>query len=264
MCFSVEWRLTMTNKQAAAPANPVLIGQTLHDVLCTLRTMYVHYQNLHWGSKYYGDHLLFQRLYEGVAQETDTIAEKILGLTGNQMWVSDLHSLQHGFDTLQIWYSVAPEDVVSRALYSEAYLLEQLDYTRSVLDESDSLTYGLDDTLSSLASKHEEHVYLLRQRMGKSASTSNKVVNGAGHLFHDNPEKREVRQLQESKAKGNAIKDVPPSAPPTPSKILRERGSEFSTLSRYVIDTAQPTKKPMPSSRDELPKQARVRLTRSK
>ena len=45
--FSVEWRLTMTNKQAAAPANPVLIGQTLHDVLCTLRTMYVHYQNLH-------------------------------------------------------------------------------------------------------------------------------------------------------------------------------------------------------------------------
>lgn len=255
----------MTSKQAAAPENPQMVGQTLHDILCTLRTMYVHYQNLHWESKganFYGDHLMFQRMYEIVAEETDTVAEKILGLTGNPLWVSDRHSLQHGFDTIQIWYSVAPEDSISRALFSEAYILEQLDYARSFLDDNNSLTYGLDDMLSSIASKHEEHVYLLRQRLVKVAAQKN--VNGAGHLFHDNPEKREVRQLQESKAKGNAIKDAPPSAPPTPSKILRERGSEFSTLSRYVIDTAQPTKKPMPSSRDELPKQARVRLTRSK
>lgn len=255
----------MTNKQAGAPENPQMVGQTLHDILCTLRTMYVHYQNLHWESKganFYGDHLMFQRMYEVVAKETDTVAEKILGLTGNALWVSDRHSLQHGFDTIQIWYSVAPEDSISRALFSEAYILEQLDYARSVLDDNDSLTYGLDDMLSSVASKHEEHVYLLRQRLVKVAAQ--KKVNGAGHLFHDNPEKREVRQFQESKAKGNAIKDAPPSAPPTPSKILRERGSEFSTLSRYVIDTAQPTKKPMPSSREELPKQARVRLTRSK
>ena len=255
----------MTNKQAGAPENPQMVGQTLHDILCTLRTMYVHYQNLHWESKganFYGDHLMFQRMYEVVAEETDTVAEKILGLTGNALWVSDRHSLQHGFDTIQIWYSVAPEDSISRALFSEAYILEQLDYARSVLDDNDSLTYGLDDMLSSVASKHEEHVYLLRQRLVKVAAQ--KKVNGAGHLFHDNPEKREVRQFQESKAKGNAIKDAPPSAPPTPSKILRERGSEFSTLSRYVIDTAQPTKKPMPSSREELPKQARVRLTRSK
>ena len=255
----------MTNKQAGAPENPQMVGQTLHDILCTLRTMYVHYQNLHWESKganFYGDHLMFQRMYGVVAKETDTVAEKILGLTGNALWVSDRHSLQHGFDTIQIWYSVAPEDSISRALFSEAYILEQLDYARSVLDDNDSLTYGLDDMLSSVASKHEEHVYLLRQRLVKVAAQ--KKVNGAGHLFHDNPEKREVRQFQESKAKGNAIKDAPPSAPPTPSKILRERGSEFSTLSRYVIDTAQPTKKPMPSSREELPKQARVRLTRSK
>lgn len=258
-------RLAAQKKQAA-PANEELVGQSLHDVLCTLRTMYVHYQNLHWESKganFYGDHLMFQRLYEVVAEETDTVAEKILGLTGNPLWVSDRHSLQHGFDTIQIWYEIAgAEDGVSRALFSEAYFLEQLDYVRSILEDNDSLTYGLDDMLSSFASKHEEHIYLLRQRLTKVASQK---VNGAGHHFHDNPEKKELRQFQESKAKGNAIKNVPPSAPPTPSDILEERGKEFSTLSRYVIDTAQPTKKPMPSSRAELPKQAkRVRLTRSK
>lgn len=255
----------MTNKQAGAPENPQMVGQILHDILCTLRTMYVHYQNLHWESKgdnFYSDHLMFKRMYETVAEETDTVAEKILGLTGNALWVSDRHSLQHGFDTIQIWYSVAPEDGASRALFSEAYLQEQLDYARANLEDHESLTYGLDDMLSSLASKHEEHIYLLRQRMTKISSQ--KRVNGAGHLFHDNPEKKEVRQFQESGAKGNALKDAPLSAPPTPSDILEERGKEFSTLSRYVIDTAQPTKKPMPSSRAELPKQARVRLTRSK
>ena len=36
--------------------------------------------------------------------------------------------------------------------------IRAVDYTRSILEESDSLTYGLDDTLSSIASKHEEHV----------------------------------------------------------------------------------------------------------
>jgi len=258
----------MTNKEAGMPQNLEILGQVLHDVLCTLRTMYVHYQNLHWESKgnsFYSDHLLFQRLYEGVAEETDALAEKILGLTGQTKWVSDLHTFQHGHDTLQIWYEVTKgDDSTSRAFFSEMYFQEQLDYARAVLEESNNMTYGLDDFLGGLASKHEEHVYLLRQRWGKVEHES-RVASGAGHHFHDNPEKREVRQLQQSKAKGNAITDKPSDAPPTPSDILEDKGKEFSTLSRYVINTAQPTKKPMPSSRAELPKQAkRVRLTRSK
>lgn len=261
----------MTNKEAGMPENPEVLGQVLHDLLCTLRTMYVHYQNLHWESKganFYGDHLMFQRLYESVAKETDQLAEKILGLTGQTKWISDLHTFQHGYDTLQIWYQITEgDDGVSRAFFSEMYFLEQLDYAKAVCEDTGNLTYGLDDLLSSFASQHEENTYLLRQRWGKTDSDQRVATEekmGAGHIFHDNPEKKELRQFQESKAKGNAIKNTPPSAPPTPSKILEERGKEFSTLSRYVIDTAQPTKKPMPSSRAELPKQARVRLTRRK
>jgi hypothetical protein len=145
-------------------------------------------------------------------------------------------------------------------MFSELYLQEQLDYIRAVLDESGNLTYGLDDFLGGLASKHEEHTYLLRQRWGKVEGRV--ASNGAGHHFHDNPEKKEVRQFQQSGQSSNLRNE--PQTPPTPSDILERRGREFSTLSRYVIDTAQPTKKPMPSSRAELPKQARVRLTRSK
>ena len=226
-------------------------------VLCD---MYVHYQNLHWESKganFYGDHLMFQRLYESVAKETDQLAEKILGLTGQSKWISDLHTFQHGYDTLQIWYQITKgDDGVSRAFFSEMYFLEQLDYTKAVCEDTGNLTYGLDDLLSSLASQHEENTYLLRQRWGKTESDQRVATEekmGAGHHFHDNPEKKELRQFQESKARGNAIKNVPPSAPPI--KDLEERGKEFSTLSRYVIDTAQPTEADA-SSRAELPKQA--------
>lgn len=242
------------NKLAGYPSDPAKLGQTLHDVLCTLRTMYVHYQNAHWESKgasFYGDHLMFQRLYEGVAEEVDAVAEKILGLTGEPMFVSALHTLQHGYDTLQVWEHFAGEDgTASRCLFSETYFLEQLDYVRNVLEDTDNMTYGLDDMLGSLASKHEEHVYLLRQRITRTASSEKTM--GAGHHFHDNPEKRELRELQHE--------NMPA---PTPSEIIDNGGREFSTLSRFVVETAQPTEFPMPSSRDELPKQAkRVRLTR--
>lgn len=259
-------------KEAGMPENPEVLGQVLHDLLCTLRTMYVHYQNLHWESKganFYGDHLMFQRLYESVAKETDQLAEKILGLTGQSKWISDLHTFQHGYDTLQIWYQITQgDDGVSRAFFSEMYFLEQLDYAKAVCEDTGNLTYGLDDLLSSFASQHEEHTYLLRQRWGKTDRVATEEKMGAGHHFHDNPEKKELRQFQESGAKSNLSESCSVKSktctPPTPSKILEERGKEFSTLSRYVIDTAEQTKKPMPSSRAELPKQARVRLTRRK
>ena len=263
------------NKEAGMPENTEVLGQVLHDLLCTLRTMYVHYQNLHWESKganFYGDHLMYQRLYESVAKETDQLAEKILGLTGQTKWISDLHTFQHGYDTLQIWYEITQgEDAVSRAFFSEMYFLEQLDYIKAECEETGNLTYGLDDLLSSFASQHEANTYLLRQRWGKTESEPRVATEekmGAGHHFHDNPEKKELRQFQESGAKSNLSESCSVNkktcTPPTPSKILEERGKEFSTLSRYVIDTAQQTKKPMPSSRAELPKQARVRLTRRK
>lgn len=251
------------NKSSGFPQDMELVGQSLHDVLTTVRTMYIHYQNLHWESKggnFYGDHLMFQRIYEAVAEETDALAEKILGMTGDPRWLSPIHTVQHGHDILKIWYEVEGEDDISRALFSESYLLEQLDFTSGRLREANSLSYGLDDLLAGMASKHEGHIYLLRQRMQTKMAS-------AGKYFFDAPVKKEVRQFQESGAQTNLSQTcsvkTQTCTPPMPSDVLEERGREFSTLSRYVVNTAQPTKKPMPHSHDELPKQAsRVRLTR--
>ena len=41
------------------------------------------HQNHHWvtkGDPFYGDHLLFQRVYEATAEDIDTMAEKAIGL----------------------------------------------------------------------------------------------------------------------------------------------------------------------------------------
>ena len=53
-----------------------------------LRAMYLFYQNAHWqsnGPGSYSNHLMFQRLYEDVLEHIDAIAEKSIGLFGNEV-----------------------------------------------------------------------------------------------------------------------------------------------------------------------------------
>jgi len=248
------------------------LGRTLFDLLTTLRAMYVHYQNLHWeskGSSFYGDHLLYQRLYEAVAEETDSLAEKILGLTGEGVFVSDIHTFEHGYNTLNIWYEATkgskPEE---RALFSEAYLLEQLEYVDAYLTDLGAKSMGLDDMLSGMASKHEEHVYLLRQRGGFVQS---RQASDADRFF-DNPQMREVREFSESGALSNnpnAAQTLEEElraeiAPPNPNQILEDTAGadEFSTLSRFIVETQQPVEDEanIPQGYNDVEKADDVRL----
>jgi hypothetical protein len=248
------------------------LGRVLFDLLTTLRAMYVHYQNLHWesqGQAFYSDHLLYQRLYGGVAEETDALAEKILGLTGDGVFVSDIHTFEHGYNTLRIWYDVAKgKSSEDRALFSEFYLLEQLEYTSAYLGELGAKSLGLEDFLSGLASKHEEHIYLLRQRNG----FTKKRQASAAHLFFDNPQAREVREFSESGALSNNPESAETFeeelraeiAPPNPSEIIEDTAGadEFSTLSRFIVETEQPVEDEanIPQGYDDVDKADDVRL----
>ena len=52
-------------------------------VLVHLKFLYEVHQNHHWvcmGDPFYGDHLLFQKLYSCVVDEIDSVAEKTIGL----------------------------------------------------------------------------------------------------------------------------------------------------------------------------------------
>lgn len=143
--------------------------ELLQRLLSLLRAQYWLYQNLHWeaqGNAFYGNHLLFQRIYEGddegggIQGEVDALAEKMVGAYGNEsVCPITLIKMAHGWITL--WDRV--KDPFCQALYSEqcAHVCTKKVYDR--LKELNALSLGMDDFLMSLDSAHETNEYLLRQ-----------------------------------------------------------------------------------------------------
>jgi DNA-binding ferritin-like protein len=67
------------------PAAPDALLVTLLDLWASLRAAHHVFWTLHWqakGAPYYGDHLLYQRLYEARVKEIDRVAEAIAALYG--------------------------------------------------------------------------------------------------------------------------------------------------------------------------------------
>lgn len=126
----------------------------------------VHHSH-HWqtkGENFYGDHLLYQRLYEAILPEIDLIGEKLIG-------VSQDVSLTNYFKRVKamemflktVTHSDQPYVVVSHDA--------ELTYVRlggelmDQLEQAGLLTRGLEQMLGNILDKHEEHIYLLDQRV---------------------------------------------------------------------------------------------------
>ena len=76
---------TRTAYMAASPKQKTEVVRYLGGVLALLRAQALSYQTSHWqvrGDDYYGNHLMFERLYGSVGEEIDTLAEKIVGYVG--------------------------------------------------------------------------------------------------------------------------------------------------------------------------------------
>lgn len=143
-------------------------------VLVHLKFLYEVHQNHHWvcmGDPFYGDHQLFQRLYQGTVEEIDSTAEKSIGLgcTYNVDLVlvnSQRSKLVSGYGMT----STIPQtsDLARRSLMAELNFLKVVDMAIDSLKECGMLTNGIDNMLQDIADKHEGHVYLLKQRCTKS------------------------------------------------------------------------------------------------
>ena len=138
--------------------------QIMLSVLGCLRALYHLHQNAHWMTKrlpYYGDHLLYQRLYEGIAEEVENVAERLIGVYGGSVDVvaqADLITRYLGaFDAPDV-------DLVERSLVAEQHFQRLLRRAYDDLDEVGKLTLGVDDLLQATASAHDVHLYLLQQR----------------------------------------------------------------------------------------------------
>lgn len=141
--------------------------------LCFQQALALIHRAHHWkssGPMYYGDHLLFDRLYSSAHEGVDSLAEKLIGLSvGAAVNPVQFTGVTHQY-VLAAYAgsdvdSLTQDELVEISLEAEVEFLALLKTTIAKLRELGALTDGLGDLLQSLASSHEESVYLLKQRL---------------------------------------------------------------------------------------------------
>lgn len=160
-------RLNLYGADKDKPADPLPLLQQL---LAALRALRWSYHTKHWmvsGGHFYGDHLLFERLYDGkpsLDDAADSLAEKMVAIYGpvsvcsRFIWPLSGSFLERGMAAHDCPYrqSLAMEGE-TQALLAKAY---------AMLKATKSLSLGMDDLLMSLANEREQAIYLIQQRLG--------------------------------------------------------------------------------------------------
>lgn len=159
--------VAIENMLAAWGATPYA---QLSVLLVHLRFLALVHQTHHWtakGDPFYGDHLLFERLYNGLLEDIDALAEKAVGLGGNDNVNLPLQIMQ--LNVMAQSYGMATtipqaSDLAKRSLLAEVAFLRCAAHCSLSLKETGLMTRGLDNLLAGIEDKHEGHVYLLKQR----------------------------------------------------------------------------------------------------
>ena len=134
--------------------------------VATLKALSLIHQHNHWttnGVSFYGDHLLFERLYDSALENLDLAAEKFIGVFGDQCLSYDLQAdLLH---KVQLKYRNLEGSPIQMSLEAEKDFLKFSKDAYNCFEEEGKLTLGLDDMVMAIASKREEAVYLLQQTL---------------------------------------------------------------------------------------------------
>lgn len=144
------------------PENETQLVQ-LQWLLSCFRAQHWSYQESHWrasGPTYYGDHLLFERLYNSIGADMDTLAEKMVAMFGGSA-VATLALAPKSMYWLEKWAKVSC--LHERGMLSERCFLSCCRRTYDLLKAANALTLGMDDFLMATSSAHETNLYLLQQ-----------------------------------------------------------------------------------------------------
>lgn len=144
--------------------------ETLTKYLGLLRSMETYYHHAHWvtkGDVYYGDHLLFERLYGETKSQVDGLAEKMVGVFGEESV-----SIQKVTEVVMKVVSSAPKmdknitgfELAKYGLGLEKIFLQMTTSLYQKMKKDGSMTMGFDDLLMGLYNEHEGSIYLLQQR----------------------------------------------------------------------------------------------------
>lgn len=134
--------------------------------VATLKAVALIHQHNHWTSKgqmFYGDHLLFARLYESALDNLDLAAEKFIGLWGDSVLDYDLQT--DLLSKVLSKYSKLEGSPVEMSLAVEKDFINFSKSAYECFEKEGKLSLGLDDMVMAIASKREESVYLLQQTL---------------------------------------------------------------------------------------------------
>ena len=139
-------------------------------LLVYLKFLAAVHQHHHWtakGDPYYGDHLLFERLYNNVIEEIDMVAEKAIGMGGPYnvditLVTAQVNRLVQGYGMTQT--IPQPSELAKRSLVAEMNFLAVTAVLADSLKECGLMTRGVDNMIAGIEDKHEGNVYLLKQR----------------------------------------------------------------------------------------------------
>ncbi len=250
-----------TDKQAYMNATPMqreVVRRLLCDVLGCLRAQYLSYQTSHWqvvGQSFYGNHLLFERLYKSVLEQVDQLAEKLVGYLGREV-VGLNHQMRHITGYTMRWSQIDCHH--KRGIRSEQDLQAALQRAYDGIKQVRAMTLGLDDWIMATANAHEENEYLLQQALTPVPGQKQAATDEA--YFYKAPNQRAVLDFAKSHAITNDVAvaedaaaedhlDIPEAqavaeaeeAPPLPTEIAQEPGgAAVSTLNQYVIKSEDP------------------------
>lgn len=132
------------------------------------------HQTHHWqarGQDFFGDHLMFERVYTSVSEHVDAIAEKTVGAGGAAL--VEMTRITRMVATVTEWMkaiycsetSVIPSDtdLVRLSLAAEECLVGATNYAIMKMESAGTLSKGIDNMLSQLVDDREGASYLLRR-----------------------------------------------------------------------------------------------------
>lgn len=144
------------------PSADVAGYQAVHALL---RAIHWNLWTTHWqisGVPAYGDHLLFQRLYEAAEGEIDALAEKLVAMGGPEA-VEPVQAATKMQEYLANWG--AEQDPIARALQAEETLQASIKEVSDAGTASGQMSLGMGNFLAGVADAHETNIYLLKQRL---------------------------------------------------------------------------------------------------
>lgn len=153
-------------KSKSASVTKIADTYILDSLLACLRAAHQVHWTAHWtteGANFFSDHELFNKLYSSIPGEIDGLAEKITSMYGAaSVNLPDQMVVMAKYITK--WVKDHP-NLVDRSYTVETDIQAAIKTTRDALGADGSLSIGLDNFLQGIADSHDNHLYLLKQRM---------------------------------------------------------------------------------------------------